>query len=751
MRNQIGWKLVSFKESKDCLNTRFNSVLTGILEKSSKFVTSCSSNVFLCYYFQLKRIEQISFVKYFNLDIPIEKDENLDSSIKSMTALIKSLSDNFEIEFHNPLFEIYFSALYIIKELSNDKEPAQERTRSLILKYRYYKKYSQIWQFIANLLSHENVYFKSLNLNQDKLLIDYWKIILSCSNKDLIGIYHNSFLEKCLDCSNLDNQFFKIAKKNKQKINFAIQISNDEQMNDQLNEPNGFNDLNNGIKNIMQFIQINGYEKKPIFIREFNQLSNSLFRFRSTSDNQKLLEFYQYCLENETSSILLSSSLVKENILVLIKKLAINDSSTRVQCCILFEKILKNHNGFRTKFISAKSLAIVKKELDATILNVLIEGYLSRNDCWHHVPDLIRNSSISNVNLIDKIFSCIITQTKQEDLCQAFFSLLANSTKYRKEILNFKLDLENLSSNFLKSHYYDLHFNLASFIYLNELIDLIFAENNNLIFKLDKYILKSNSKFDLKSKISLLYNQDNFVSKLDYFIQHRLLVSLQSIPSLINHISLKEIDKFINLLIKYDQLDSNLNIVINHLSHLIINEDIKDCLVDHVIPSLRLIFNQKKLNQLSIDLIKVIIEKFIQNSRVFKSINILLIQMARHVEPINEPGKFCFNLETFFELLFFYYTEFQKYQKCFIKKKNLNRLKANSEEMNYTIDQILNFLDSIEFLEMVLEKYKQTNSNDYLRFFVKKCIVNKLSIVIEQNQLLVFDNDVISNQIVFFF
>ncbi|RNA01498.1 hypothetical protein BpHYR1_025169, partial [Brachionus plicatilis] len=196
--NQVGWKSTYLKESQTEVDKSLNTELISLLSKSSKFVESSSSNVFLCYYFQLKRMEQMAFVKYFSIGIPIETNENLDRSIRSIPSLVKML-DNNKIEFQDPKFEIYFTALYIVRELLSDRETSQERIRSLIVKYRYYKKFAPLWHFIAEALSNDNSYFRSLNLNQEKLLIDYWKIILSCSNKDLIGAYHDHLLQRCLD------------------------------------------------------------------------------------------------------------------------------------------------------------------------------------------------------------------------------------------------------------------------------------------------------------------------------------------------------------------------------------------------------------------------------------------------------------------------------------------------------------------------------------------------------------------------
>lgn len=736
----LGNNVVHLKQHQVEINKSLNSELILLLEKCQRFASSYCTNVYLCFYFELKRIEQMAFVKYFNFDIPIEKDEKLDNSILSLSRLIKRI-DNDKIEFLDPKFEIYFTALFIIRELNREKQSTQEWIRSLILKYRYYKKFAPLWHFIAEALSNDNSYFRSLNLNQEKLLIDYWKIILSCSNKDLIGVYHDHLLQRCLDRSNLDNPFFCITPKKKRE-NIQSSCFESKELVNESSDLYEFDNVNNGLKHAAEFLKVNCYEKKPIYVRKFNFMCHSLISYAKKNGRQ-LFEFYQCCLENHFGYVLLTSSLIKEQLLDLISKLGLEDSSIMSQCCVLLHSFMIKSNGSRIRFVSARSLATLKKELDNTVLDVLIENYHLRKDYWYNIPDLIGKSCISSSKLIEKVFF-FINENKDLDLVKALFSLLSNSSKYKKEILEFKINLNSLS-NILKTYYFDLHFNFASFIYLNELIDLVFTENSDLIFRLHNYVTKLNSNFELNSRLCFLFKQDHFVTKLEYLIQYNFF-RVESCSSLFKPLKVNDINEFVKLLIKYDQFDSNLNHVIEYMSHLIVNAENSlniELIVDYVMSTLRLIVNEKKTNTLIVDLIKLIITKFIHSKNVFKSVNNLFIQIVRNVGTKPELG-----LSNFVELLLFYYTEVQRHQKCFIKKKNLEKLKANSEEIAVTFGQILRFLDSADFLNIVFEKYSQTHSKNYLSFFVKKCVASHLSVLIEHDELFVLDEGLIFNQIV---
>ncbi|RNA02191.1 hypothetical protein BpHYR1_022102, partial [Brachionus plicatilis] len=331
--------------------------------------------------------------------------------------------------------------------------------------------------------------------------------------------------------------------------------------------------------------------------------------------------------------------------------------------CVLLHSFMIKSNGSRIKFVSARSLATLKKELDNTVLDVLIENYLLRKDYWYNIPDLIGKSCIS-----------------------------------------------------------------------------FFTENSDLIFRLHNYVTKLNSNFELNSRLCFLFKQDRFVPKLEYLIQYNFF-RVESCSSLFKLLKVNDINEFVKLLIKYDQFDSNLNHVIEYMSHLIVNAENSlniELIVDYVMSTLRLIVNEKKTNSLIGDLIKLIITKYIHSKNVFKSVNNLFIQIVRNVGINPELG-----LSNFVELLLFYYTEVQRHQKCFIKKKNLEKLKANSEEIAEIFGQIFRFLDSVGFLQITLEKFNQTQSSDYLRFFFKKCAVCHLCVLIEENKMLVIDEDVI--------
>ncbi|CAF0893756.1 unnamed protein product [Brachionus calyciflorus] len=725
--NVLGHKFLYLKSHETELGINLNQELIEILKKSPKLETLNATNVFLTYYFDLKRIESISFNQYFNIDQTIELNDKLDTSIRSINNLI--ISHDSGIKFIDNVYEKYFTAMFIIKELQTDKDNNYNLIKSTILKYRYYKKYQELWSFIAECISNESSYFKSLSLNQEKSLLNYWKIILSNQNKDLVGVYHNTFLEQCLNKSNLNNKFFNVKKLRRSlSQNLSSCNLNHHDTDDIFYQFRSFND---GLNETLNFLKLNSHDKKPINVQKFNQMLLGLMAI-SNKYEIRLVNLIDFLTENKSDHILLSSQIIEENFIFILEEINRKNMNLSVRIKEMLFKLLKK-NHLRTKMLSIKALVNLKIGLNEPMFDTLIYIYNHKLDLWEHVLTLIKNSSLT-INIIEKIFNLIKT-SKDLNLIECLFKLLGNSIKFKFEILNYHVEID---LNLLDL-YYDLHFNLNSFIYMDKLINLTMCKSSNLIFNLHKY-----TRNKLVINVDLIYTHENLAEKLEYLIENNFLTLHEVLKkSLFDNLKIYDIKKIVLLILKYGEIETYSKDIIDYLHNEVGNEDNQNKLTSHVIPCLWLLINNGIHSQFIMDLIKIIIKKVIQNKFDFKPVNNLLVLM---VKLVGKDGDL--NMENYLDLVQFYYNQFQQYQKCFIKKKNLDKFNQNNSEMTTTISRIFDYMDTSDLLEILFKKYKETRNNDCLRFVVKKCVASKLSVQMEENEFCVIDYDVVFSQIV---